>query len=385
MYGIILAGGYGKRLMPLTKHKRKPFIEILGNPLFQYTIEYLYKAGITDLLIVGRPGDEFRTSYHLQIKTIPQDGAGEDDAIKKAYRYIKEEDYESPYIITFTGFISTPPDIVKYALQFHYESNYPNTIVVTPIVSGLETYGEVVISGDRVKGFKKEQGKTGYVFAGILLLNKQGLETIYNEGFAPGLNHLSKNNKLGVYIWSGEWIEIGYPWDLLEAGTVLLEYELGDNIKISKGAKVSPTTIIKGPVYIEENAFIDEEVYIQGPAYIGKNAFVGFSTYIRPYSIIEKNTIIGSRNEVKRSIIMQKTRTATGVVVADTIIGETCDIREYSIFQSSHITNLPPRIRDKVYYRHKKPKLGSIISPNCTVGPLARVDPGDIIDCNNPS
>ncbi|MCE4605881.1 MAG: NTP transferase domain-containing protein [Desulfurococcales archaeon] len=385
MYGIILAGGYGKRLMPLTKRKRKPFIEILGKPLFHYTIEYLYEAGVTNLLIIGRPGDEFHASYKVQVKTIAQDGSGEDNAIKKAYPYVKEEDREGPYVTAFTGFISTPPDIVKYALQYHYESNYPNTIIVTPIVSGLETYGEVIISGDRAEGFKKEQGKSGYVFAGVLILNKQGLEAIYSEGFTPGLNHLSKNGKLGVYIWSGKWIEIGYPWDLLEAGTVLLEHRLRNNIKVSKGAKVSPTSIIKGPVLIEENAFIDEGAYIQGPAYIGENAFVGFSTYIRPYSIIERNTIIGSKNEVKRSIIMQKTRTSTGVIIADTIIGENCDIREYSVFQSSHITNLPPRIRDKVYYRHKKPKLGSIISPNCTVGPLAKINPGDIIDCNNPN
>jgi NDP-sugar pyrophosphorylase family protein len=381
MYGIVLAGGYGKRLMPLTKHKRKPFIELLGKPLFQYTIDYLYRAGITDLIIIGRPGDSFKSLYSLRMNTITQEGFGEDDAIKKAYPLVKEDQDSEPYVIAFTGFISTPSDIVKYALQFHYESNYPNTIVVTPIVSGLETYGEVIISQDRAEGFRKESGKTGYVFAGILILNKQGLETIYENGFTAGLNNLSKNSKLGVYIWSGEWIEIGYPWDLLEAGTILLEHELKESIKIAKNAHVSSSSIIKGPVLIEEDAFIDERTYIQGPAYIGKGALIGFSTFIRPYSIIERGSIVGSRNEVKRSIIMKETRTATGVIVADTIIGESCDVKEYSIFQSSHITNLPPRIRDKVYYRHKKPKLGSIIAPKCSIGPLAKVDPGEIIDC----
>ncbi|MCE4614936.1 MAG: NDP-sugar synthase [Desulfurococcales archaeon] len=381
MYGIILAGGYGKRLMPLTKSKRKPFIELLGKPLFQYTLDYLHKAGITNLLTIGRSGDQFHAPYDLRIKTITQEGSGEDDAIKRAHSFIREEKLTGPYVIAFTGFVSTPPDIVRYALQYYYESNYPNTIVVTPIVSGLETYGEVIISGDRAEGFKKEPGKPGYVFAGILILNEQGLESIIDKGFTVGLNHLAKNGKLGAYIWSGEWIEIGYPWDLLEAGTVLLKHELKDSIKISKNAKISPTSVIKGPVLIEEDVFIDEEVYIQGPAYIGKGAFIGFSTYIRPYSIIERDTIVGSRNEVKRSITMQKTRTATGVIIADTIIGEQCDIREYSIFQSSHITDLPPRIRDKVYYRHKKPKLGSIISPGCTIGPLAKINPGEIIDC----
>ncbi len=382
MIGIVLAGGYGKRLLPLTKYKRKPFIELLGKTLLDYTVDYFLEAGIRNIIVVGRKGDH--SQYKRKgVKLVHQEGLGEDDALKAAYDLIKGNQESGPYVIGFTGFVASPKNMVRMSLQHHSESSYPNTIVITPIVSGLETYGAVHLEGDRVTRFQKETSKSGYVFAGTLVLNYRGLETLVNEGFVQGINILAKTGKLGGYVWSGEWVEIGYPWDLLEAGALLLNSELNNMVSIGRGSVVSNTSIIKGPVYIGENVYIDENVYIQGPAYIGDNSFIGFASYIRPYTIIERNTIIGSRNEVKRSIVMKHTRTGTGVITADTIIGENSDVGEYTVFRSSFIKELPPRIRDKVFYRHKKPKLGSIIEPKCRIDPLTLVSPGEIIECKN--
>ncbi|MEB3846147.1 MAG: NDP-sugar synthase [Desulfurococcales archaeon] len=382
MIGIVLAGGYGKRLLPLTKYKRKPFIELLGKTLLDYTVDYFLEAGIGNIIVVGRKGDH--SQYKRKgVKLVHQEGLGEDDALKAAYDLIKGNQESGPYVIGFTGFVASPKNMVRMSLQHHSESSYPNTIVITPIVSGLETYGAVHLEGDRVTRFQKETSKSGYVFAGTLVLNYRGLETLVNEGFVQGINILAKTGKLGGYVWSGEWVEIGYPWDLLEAGALLLNSELNNMVSIGRGSVVSNTSIIKGPVYIGENVYIDENVYIQGPAYIGDNSFIGFASYIRPYTIIERNTIIGSRNEVKRSIVMKHTRTGTGVITADTIIGENSDVGEYTIFRSSFIKELPPRIRDKVFYRHKKPKLGSIIEPKCRIDPLTLVSPGEIMECEN--
>jgi len=384
LIGIVLAGGYGKRLLPLTKYKRKPFIELLGKTLIDYTVDYFLDAGIRDIIVVGRKED-YSQYKRKGVKLVHQEGLGEDDALKAAYDSIKSKEDSGPYVIGFTGFVASPKNIVRMSLQHHSESSYPNTIVITPIVSGLETYGAVHLEGDKVTRFQKETSKSGYVFAGTLVLNYRGLETLVNEGFVQGINILAKTGKLGGYIWSGEWVEIGYPWDLLEAGALLLNSELNNMVSIGRGSVVSHTSIIKGPVYIGENVYIDENVYIQGPAYIGDNSFIGFASYIRPYTIIERNTIIGSRNEVKRSIVMKQTRTGTGVIAADTIIGENSDVGEYVVFRSSFIKELPPRIRDKVFYRHKKPKLGSIIEPKCRIDPLTLVSPGEIIECENQS
>ncbi len=380
MQGIILAGGYGERLKPLTLNKRKPFIKLLGRPLYEYTIDYMKKARLSDIAVVGRKGDEFHyDNGRLHITTLYQEGYSEDQALRTAFENIKTSD---DYVVSFTGFIASPDNIIELALRYHMNSDLPNTMIVTPIVSGLETYGMPVIRDGNVEDFQPHgKGKHGYVFAGTMILNKQGMKTLAELGFSHGLRKLAKEGRLGAYVWSGEWAEIGYPWDLLEASAILLGSHSFKGVYISSSAKVSDTAVIKGPAYIGNKAYVDENAYIKGPAYIGEGSFIGFQSFIREYSVIEPNALLGSRNEIKRSIIMEEARTGTGVVIADSIIGMNTDIGEYTVVKSTYLDNLPPRLRDKVFYKRKKPKMGSIIGPYCKVDALSKIEPGTIMEC----
>ena len=175
MKAVILAGGFGKRLKPLTDYLPKPLIPICHYPIVEWQIRYFKKFGIKDIVVcVGYRANQ--VIKHLEGKdlgvkleySVEKDPIGTAGAIKKAGKYIDSENF-----FVVNGDVMTNIDLKK--LKIH-----PNSIAVIPLRT---TYGIVHLSGTRVERFEEKPELSDYwMNAGIYYLEKSIIKYLPKNG-----------------------------------------------------------------------------------------------------------------------------------------------------------------------------------------------------------
>jgi bifunctional UDP-N-acetylglucosamine pyrophosphorylase/glucosamine-1-phosphate N-acetyltransferase len=131
---------------------------------------------------------------------------------------------------------------------------------------------------------------------------------------------IDEGKDMGFLELSDKWMDIGKPWELLEAN----EYFLSNLQPAIKG-EVEPFATLKGAVSVGEGTIIRNGAYIVGPVIIGNDCDIGPNCYIRPGTSIGDNVRIGNAVEIKNSIIMKGTHIGHLSYVGDSIIGERCN------------------------------------------------------------
>jgi bifunctional UDP-N-acetylglucosamine pyrophosphorylase/glucosamine-1-phosphate N-acetyltransferase len=125
---------------------------------------------------------------------------------------------------------------------------------------------------------------------------------------------------VGYEILTSEWIDIGRPWDILDANKVLLE-----NLENIREGTVEPYATLNGNVKIGKNTIIRNGAYIIGPVIIGENCDIGPNCFIRPSTAIGNDVHIGNAVEVKNSVIMDGTKIGHLSYLGDSVIGTACN------------------------------------------------------------
>jgi len=381
MIGVVLAGGPGERLKPLTKKKPKAFLKLAGKLLVEYSLEELRSVGIKEIIVVVPPNWSKGLPQALEdVYIVEQKAEGSlESAFDVAIEKVKESNH-TEIIFSFAGFLSAPRGMVRSTLEFYSSSKYPAVISAVPIVSGLETYGFIKLRGSKVESFKapftsiKRLG--GYVFGGVLVGNINIFNELAKRNYYEVLDSLAKRDLLGASVWHGEWVEIGYPWDLLE--TIDLINKLAfPRIEIS--AFISRNVVIEGNVIIEKGAVIKSGATIEGPSYIGKNAVIGRNTVIVS-SIINDEAVVMDRAKVERSVVMEGTEIGECSLVSNSVVGEKARISPYVLVEAGEPEKVPERLRSYVKFTRKPPKLGGVIGPNVELKPFSIVKPGEVIE-----
>ncbi len=175
MKAIILAGGFGKRLKPLTDYLPKPLIPVLHRPIIEWQIQYLKKFGIRDILICAGYKSEQLVTYlrekRLGVKleySVEKTPIGTAGAIKNAYKYIDLENF-----FVLNGDVITNMNLNK--LMIHQ-----NSIAVIPLRT---TYGIVHIESSKVKHFEeKPELSSHWMNAGLYYLAKNIMKDLPKNG-----------------------------------------------------------------------------------------------------------------------------------------------------------------------------------------------------------
>jgi len=383
MLGVVLAGGYGKRLLPLTKEKPKSFLEIGGRQLFDYSVEILRNAGIRNVVVVVPPGYEnMAIPRDENVYIVTQKGEDIRGGIFTAVQEAKKRS-EDQVLIAYSGFLANP-NIGKSILDYYSTSGYPIVIGVAPVSTGLETYGFVSIdyrgqitsymqSNDQNKGWLKNRG---YVFAGIMVSDTKQLEIIAKDQFETSMMIMSKEGVVGGIIWNNKWIEVGYPWDFLDALKIILS-ETGT--KISKNANVSRSAIISNEVIIDDYATIEDGAVIIGPAYIGRRSQVLAGSIIKPYTSIEENVIIGENSIISSSLLMKDSIVSSLSEIRSSVLGEKVKVEQCAHLIEGIPDMLPERLKGITEFLGEV-KLGAIIAPNEIIKAFSILGSGKIIE-----
>ncbi|MFX1295935.1 MAG: bifunctional sugar-1-phosphate nucleotidylyltransferase/acetyltransferase [Promethearchaeota archaeon] len=390
MKAVIIAAGEGKRLHPLTYTRPKPMIPIAGKPHLQIILEYLKKAGISEIiLIVGYKQEQisnyFKDGAHLGLKIqyiTQKEQLGTGHATLCAQELIQSENF-----LLINGDILLSPStftqlLNKYKLLSH---KFMISIIKVPDPS---SYGIVHFDKKTETALKiiekpsvENLPEDSYTNAGMYIFNPQIFRTIRQTPTSPR-GEIEITDSIQLLIDQGQtikvfkiedfWLDIGKPWDLLDAN----HYILDQSELYSQGLLEKNVRII-GKVGIGEGTVIRSGSYLVGPINIGKNSKIGPNCYIREYCSIGNNVHIGNACELKNSIIFDNSNVPHLSYIGDSIIGSHVNLGAGTITANLRFDkkNIPVNIKGKPTDSGRK-KLGAIIGDYVQTGIGTTLMPG---------
>lgn len=330
--GIVMAGGKGTRLRPITYSIPKPLVPIAGKPCIDYTLNSFFNAGIKDVIITT--GYKFQSLIEgvLQHKKVGQnilfsvemEPAGTAGSIKIAGDFVDDT------FIVGSGDVLADFDINEL-IKFHRDKKSKFTIALTSVEDPSQL-GVVDLEGDMVKRFiekpTKEEAFSNLVNAGIYVIEPEVLSLIpSNKPYDFGRQLFPELLKSGFKIYgfkaNGTWLDTGRPNDMITANQ-LMTRKYGNKVK---------TENIDGTVIMPQDAPGLNNGTIKGSTYIGSGVTMGNNSKVDSSAIYD-NVTIGSNVEIIDSMIMDSVRIMDGtkiyrsVIMRQTTIGENCEINQ---------------------------------------------------------
>jgi glucose-1-phosphate thymidylyltransferase len=331
MKGLILSGGKGSRLYPLTYTNAKQLVPVANKPVLFRVIETIRDAGITDIgVVIGDTGPLIREAvgdgsrWGVQITYIQQEAPlGLAHAVKISRPFLGDERF-----VVFLGDNVIEGGISPLIRQFA-NSDWNCQIVLTEVAEP-QHYGVAELDGDgRVIRLeeKPKQPRSNLALVGIYMFDHHVFKAV--EAIKPSWRGeleitdaiqwlIDAGYRVYPYIHRGWWIDTGKPIDMLDANNRVLE-ELKPRIE----GYVSPDSQIKGRVTIERGAQIINSV-IRGPAIIGEESKV-INAYIGPYTSIYHHCVI-ENCEIEHSIVLEHSRIVDVPRIEDSLIGRHVEV-----------------------------------------------------------
>ena len=388
MKAAVLAAGEGVRLQPITATRPKPLIKIGGKSILEYCLNALKASGTNEVVIVVHyMANAIKTRFDdgkkfgLKIEYAEQKGIfGTGNAVSVVEPYVKED------FLLVNGDLLFDAEAVRTVINLHQKEKPATTLAIVP-VEKPENYGIVELEGDnKVKRIiekpKREETPTNLANAGIYAFSteifsklKETAPSSRGEYEIPdALSLFIKENKtvMAAKIAKEQWLDIGSPWDLLEANRwVLTRMKPKSNGIIENGAH------LLGHVTVAETARIRSGAYIEGPTFIEEESDIGPNCYIRAYTSIGRGVRIGNACEIKNSIIMDNAHVGHLSYVGDSIIGEKCNLAAGTITANYRLDakTVKMMIKDKIVDSERR-KLGAVLGDNVKTGINALFMPG---------
>ena len=373
-------------MWPLATTKPKHLLPIAGHPIISFLITALAAAGIKELsVVVGFKGELIQAAlgdgakYGLNIEFLHQPRwTGTASALNVA----RESVGDAPFLAVY-GDLLVSRSCIEAVVEKARECS---KVMGVARVTNQSQYGVIGIRGDKVTRIQEKPGGKlggeGWVNTGLYVLDGDVFRSIKGTGrstrneyeLTSSLQHLIDEGKevKAAAVSREDWMDIGRPWDLLEAN----ERVLMDFTTQVKGT-VEPGATIKGPVWLEESACVKSGSYVEGPVFIGAGSAVGPNSRIRPCSSISNNVVVGASCEIKNSIIMSGTRIPHLSYVGDSIIGEGCNIAAGTITANIRADEADVNVRLKGrLLSSRRRKLGTIMGDGAQTGINASLMPG---------
>ncbi len=318
---IVLVGGVGSGIKLVSGGMPKALLKVAGKSVVERVIENLLACGLKEVVLVSDQPTLFEdvtVKYGdlIDVQVVKQVGAGIRDAILSAKDFIDKAS------LLIYGDTLVPHDAYKMIMNAYVTYGKP-TIMVVP-EEDVKLYGAVTLGeGNRVTDFVEKPSSDvegAYAYGGVAVFDKELVTALEEEADVDtALRKYISRKVLKAAIWSGWWVDIGLPWDLLKANYYILS-EL-DGVKISSRASIAPTAVVKGPLIVEEDAVIDHYTILEGPAYVGKGAEVNAYSLIGKYTSLEELTYVDVYTEVFWSSIQPKAVIGAASHIYLTVVG----------------------------------------------------------------
>jgi len=328
MKAILLAGGKGTRLRPLTLHTPKPVVPIFDRPFLQYQMDLLTQVPEIDEIIL---------SLSYQPRRIEEVfGAGEGTGVKLRYvvepsplgtggaiRYAAQGIEDT--LIVFNGDVMTSVD-VNAVVERHRSAGATATIVLTP-VDNPSGYGLVETDAEgRVTRFiekpQDDEVTCDTINAGIYVLEPHTFDRIPRDvaysierAYFPSLTE--RGDTFVAYVDRGYWIDIGTPEKYIQVHRDMFDGRF--TAGLFTGANRS------APV-VSPEARVDEGATVVAPCFVDAGAHIKPDATVGPYAVIGRGVVVEEGALVRHSIVWSNTRIGQHAEIDGPILGRSCHI-----------------------------------------------------------
>jgi len=307
--GLILSGGAGTRLRPITHTSAKQLVPVANKPVLFYGIEALVEAGITDIGVIIAPetGDEIRqaagdgSEFGARITYIEQEAP-----LGLAHALLTAEEYlgQSPFVMYLGDNLLRDgiTDLVEV-----FRGSEPDALILLTRVDDPSSYGVAELNGERVVRLveKPKDPPSDLALVGVYMFTPAIFEAAHSiEPSARGELEITDaidsliegDRRVESHIVKGWWKDTGKLEDMLEANRLVLE-----DIEPRIEGELDSESRVEGRVAIERGAKLERTV-VRGPAIIGAGAQLT-DAYVGPYTAIDRDVVI-TGSEIEHSIVL---------------------------------------------------------------------------------
>ncbi len=332
MKGLLLTGGHGTRLRPLTYTGNKHMLPIANKPMLMYGFDQIRAAGIKEIGVILGP---------LQEGIV--DALGDGSKFGAKITYINQPDPKgiAHAVIISRDFLGNSPFVVHLGdnllkdsvpeLSREFQKSDSDATVVLTRVKDPSRFGVVQIENGKIVKLveKPKQYISDLALAGVYFFRQTIFPAI--EKLKPSWrneleiteaiqNLLDAGGKITYHEVSGWWKDTGRPEDILEANQLVLK-----DLKPSTKGKIDEEVSISGSVEVGEGAVIRRGASVRGPVVIGEYSEIGGGAYIGPYTSIGSHVKIQGA-EIENSIVLDGTVIDCRERIVDSIIGKNSKI-----------------------------------------------------------
>jgi mannose-1-phosphate guanylyltransferase/phosphomannomutase len=369
MKAVILAGGEGTRLRPLTSNQPKPMMPIANAPMMEHIVRLLAKHGFDDIVVTVAflanhirnyfgDGSEFGVRMRYATEESPLGTAG---SVRNAM-----DELDDTFLV-ISGDVVTDFDLSRVMKEHRAQEAFAS-IALKRVENPVE-FGIVITHDDGTIERFLEKPTWGEVFSdtintGIYVLEPEIFDYIaadtsvdFSGDVFPAV--LEAGRKLHGQILDGYWEDVGTleayrrAHDDILDGHVAMEiegFEVGDGVWLGEGADLSP----------------DAEVH--GPVLVGDNCRVEAGAVLRPYTVLGADVVVKADAELERCVIHDHVYIGPGVRVRGAVVGRASDLRDGARIEENAV------IGDECFVGAH-----AIVNPSVKIYPFKTVEPGALV------
>ena len=330
MKGLVLSGGAGTRLRPITHTSAKQLVPVANKPVLFYGLEAMRAAGIDDVgIVVGETRAEIEAAvgdgsrFGLRVTYLPQEAP-----LGLAHAVLIAEEFlgDSPFVM-YLGDNLLKEGIAPFVRDF--ERSEPDALILLQRVKDPSEYGIAELQDGRVVQLveKPSEPRSDLALVGVYLFTPAVFESV--KAITPSargeleitdaIQHMiDRGLRVEPHTVTGWWKDTGKLEDMLAANRLILSTIESD----LRGEVVEST--LEGPVQVGEGSLI-ERCTVRGPVVIGAGCRLS-DTFVGPYTAISDGVVV-EHAEIEHSIILENSRISRlGARMADSLIGRDCVI-----------------------------------------------------------
>jgi NDP-sugar pyrophosphorylase family protein len=318
---VILAGGEGTRLRPLTLSLPKPVVPVVDRPFLRHQLDLLATVGVREIVfsVAYRPeriqavfgdGSAHGVKIHYAVEDTPLGTGG---AVRNALPFLDER------TLVLNGDVLTDLDL-RALLTRHAETQAKATIFLTPVANPA-AYGLVETDAEgRVRRFVEKpdpaQITTDTINAGIYVLETElvdlippGITYSIERGFYPAL--LARGDRVTGFVHRGYWIDIGTPEKYLQVHRDIL----------GGAFRVALAGVSRGGGVVDPTARVADGARLRGPFYVGPGCVVEEGAEIGPTASLTGEVTVEAGAQVRDSVLWRGARVGTHSTVEGSLLG----------------------------------------------------------------
>jgi mannose-1-phosphate guanylyltransferase/phosphomannomutase len=348
---VVMAGGEGTRLRPMTVSMPKPLLPIVNKPIMEHVLRLLARHGFDETVVTVQflaslvrnyfgDGEDLGMRLHYATEETPLGTAG---SVKNAEHLLRDDTF-----LVISGDALTDFDLSDL-VKFHHDKGALVTVCLTRVPDPLEFGITIVDEEGRVQRFL-EKPTWGQVFSdtvntGIYVMEPEVFDHVAaGESVDWSADVFPKLLEAGLpvygYVAEGYWEDVGTHESYMRAQADVLTgqvdvdldaFEVSSGVWVAEGADVHPEAVLRGPLYVGDYAKVEAGAELREFTVLGSNVIVKTGAFLHR-AVVHDNVFIGPQTNLRACVIGKNTDVMRGARIEEgVVVGDECVIEEEAI------------------------------------------------------